>query len=324
MEAPVSPLISVALPVYKAERYIERCLRSIGSQTMKDVEYIFVDDASPDQSTSAIEDYFKDSPLNGSVFRIISNDTNSGVGYARQKGLDHAQGKYVIQVDPDDWLEPDYLEKLYLAAEAAGADITFCDIFIEYPDRQVLSRQCPALSDPDSVISQLCHGGILGSCWNKLVRRSAIGKTGAHFIPGVNVCEDILFFLQMLRHNPVVASVHEPLYHYDRFTNNNSIQRHMLPDHLAQDNRLIEAVSDILGDDRYTIPRGDFISSAIFHIFEISGYSSAEFRRRYSFARPYISANASFSRPKKAILTMACSGLYRPARRLYAILKSIK
>ena len=317
-------VISVILPVYKAESYIRRCLRSISAQTMKGVEYIFVDDASPDASAAVIEEFFLEHPLEGSVFRIITNKVNSGVGFSRQNGLDHARGKYVIHADPDDWFEPDYLQKLYSAAEDANADITFCDIFIEYSDNCRLSKQCPESDNGYGLIAELCSGKIYASCWNKLVRRKTIEDCGAHFISGVNVCEDMLFFLQIGLGDISIANVHDPLYHYDRFTNTNSIQRHMLPDHLAQDNRLIEAVSDILGDDRYTIPRGDFISSAIFHIFEISGYSSAEFRRRYSFARPYISANASFSRPKKAILTLACSGLYRPARRLYAILKSIK
>lgn len=319
-----TPLISVILPIYKAEKYIERCLDSIAAQTMEGVEYIFVDDASPDNSSAVIRRFFEHHPLTGSSYRIITNPANKGVGYSRQNGLDNARGKYVIHVDPDDWLEPDYLSLLYRQAEKDMADITFCDIFIEYSDRQELSRQCPALPEADAVISALCRSDILGSCWNKLVRRSAIESSGAHFLPGINVCEDIVFFLQLLLHGPRISTVRRPLYHYDRFTSTSSIQRHMLPDHLAQDNRLIEAVGGILADDRYTIPRGDFISSAIFHIFEISGYSSAEFRRRYSFARPYISANASFSRPKKAILAMACSGLYRPARRLYALLKSIK
>lgn len=318
------PLISVILPVYKAEKYIERCLDSIAAQDMEGVEYIFVDDASPDNSSVVIRDFFARNPLGGSSYRIIANPVNKGVGYSRQNGLDKARGKYVIHVDPDDWLEPDYLRLLYQQAEKDKADIAFCDIFIEYSDRQELSRQCPALPDADDVISRLCRSEILGSCWNKLVRRSAIESSGAHFLPEINVCEDIVFFLQLLLHRPRITSVHRPLYHYDRFTSTNSIQRHLLPDHLAQDNRLIEAVADILRDDRYTIPRGDFISSAIFHIFEISGYSGAEFRSRYLFAKPYISANESFSRAKKAILTMACSGLYRPARRLYTILKSIK
>lgn len=318
------PAISVILPVYKAEPYLERCLRSLAAQTLGGVEYLFVDDASPDRSAAIIADFFHNNPLDGSVYRIITNPKNSGVGFSRQNGLDHAVGKYIIHVDPDDRIEPDYLEKLYKAAEAVRADITFCDIFIEYSDRTVRSRQCPDADDSYGLTGEFCRGAIMSSCWNKLVRRSAIEKSNAHFLPGVNVCEDLLFFLQLCRTDLRIAKVSEPLYHYDRFTNSHSIQRHLLPDHLAQDNRLIEAVGNILSHKRYESFRGDFISSALFHIFEISGYSNAEFRRRYSQYAKYVAANPTFSKAKKSILLLSCKGFYRPARALYSALQRLR
>lgn len=317
-------IVTVILPVYKAEKYIDRCLRSISNQTFKGAEYIFIDDASPDRSADIIRDFFEAHPLDGSEYRIISNPKNSGVGFSRQNGLDNARGKYVIHVDPDDWIEPDYLEKLHCTAEKENADITFCDIFIEYSDRQILSRQCPEAITGDGLIAEFCDSRIYASCWNKLVRRDAIKTSGAHFLPGINVCEDVLFFLQLARGDIRIANVHEALYHYDRFTNSNSIQRHMLPDHLEQDNNLIKAVSFILSDPRYDSPRGNFISSALFHIFEISSYSNSEFRQRYLSFWKYIAANESYSMAKKSILWLSCHGLYRPARLLYKVLKRIK
>ena len=144
--------------------------------------------------------------------------------------------------------------------------ITFCDIFIEYSDRQIVSAQCPKAENSDRLTAEICRGDILASCWNKLVKRQTIEQAGARFAEGVNVCEDLLFFLQVSRRSIRIAKVHAPLYHYDRFTNSNSIQRSMLPDHLEQDNKLIEAVGHILADKKYEIPRGNFISSALFHI----------------------------------------------------------
>ena len=324
MESQVLPIISVVVPVYKAERYIERCLQSIGSQTLKGVEYIFVNDASPDGSVAAIENFFRANPLEDSAFRIINNEVNSGVGFSRQSGLDHARGKYVNHVDPDDWLEPDYLEKLYHAAESENADMTFCDIFIEYSDKTQQSKQCPKTDNGDGLITEICRGDIYASCWNKLVRHNTIEKSGARFIDGVNVCEDVLFFLQLSRNDIRIAKVHKPLYHYDRFTNANSIQRHMLPDHLAQDNRLIGEVSRILADKKYEAARGYFISSALFHIFEISSYPGAEFRRRYSEYDKYVDANDSFSYAKKKMLRYACHGGYRQSRFVYNTVSSLK
>ncbi len=316
-------LISVIIPVYKAEKYIDRFLQSVGRQTMKGVEYIFVDDSSPDRSAEIIHLFFENNPLAGSEYRIITNPRNSGVGFSRQAGLDNARGKYVIQADPDDWLEPQYLEALYNKAVEENADITLCNIFIEYSDRQIVSKQCPVADDSDSLIAGICRGDILASCWNKLVRRETIALSEAHFVEGVNVCEDLLFFLQLSRQNLKIAKVHKALYHYDRFTNSNSIQRHMLPDHLGQDNKLIESVSHILGDKKYEIPRGNFISSALFHIFEISPYSSREFRRRYGRYWSCIASNDSFSIAKKSILWLSCNGLYRPAIFVYKSIKRV-
>jgi len=320
----VEILVSVILPVYKADKYIERCLCSIGAQTMSGVEYIFVDDASPDRSSAIISDFFERNPLDGSEYRIITNKKNSGVGFSRQNGLDNARGKYVIHVDPDDWLEPDYLEKLYKTAEADNADITFCDIYIEYSDKQIRSGQCPETTDGNGLIAEICDGKIYASCWNKLVRRKTIENSGARFIPGVNVCEDVLFFLQLSREDIAITGIHEALYHYDRFTNSNSIQRHMLPDHLEQDNNLIEAVGNILSEKKYDNPRGNFISSVLFHIFEISNYSNSEFRQRYAAYRKCVVANESYSLAKKSILWLSCRGLYRQARFIYKLLKRIK
>ncbi len=316
-------LVSVIIPVYKAEKYLDRFLQSIRRQTMKGVEYIFVDDASPDRSAEFILNFFEANPIEGSECRLVTNPKNKGVGFSRQHGLDHARGKYVIHADPDDWLEPHYLEALYDKAVEENADITFCDIFIEYSDRQIVSAQCPKAENSDRLIAEICRGDILASCWNKLVKRQTIEQAGARFAEGVNVCEDLLFFLQLSRINLKIAKVHAPLYHYDRFTNSNSIQRSMLPDHLEQDNKLIEAVGHILADKKYEIPRGNFISSALFHIFEISPYSNGEFRRRYGEYWKYISANDSFSIAKKGILWFACHGCYRPAIRFYKTVKRI-
>ena len=316
-----TPSVSVVIPVYKAEKYIDRCLESLARQTLDGVEYIFVNDASPDNSIDKVHSFFKAAPLKNSTYRVVDNPGNRGVGFARQNGLDHAQGKYVIHVDPDDWTEPGYLKKMYEQAEAAHADIVFCDIFIEYSDRTVESTQCPGTTDAREIIDSLCHGRILGSCWNKLVRRDYIKDCNAVFIPGINVCEDVTFFLQLLRNNPRIAQVGQQLYHYDRFTNSNSIQRHLLPDHLDQDNRLIETVGAILSDSRFRSSADAFRSSALFHIFEISPYSGAEFRRRYRHLWPAVAGNTKFSLPKKAILWLACHGLYRPARAIYRTLK---
>ena len=110
--------VSVIVPVYNAERYLERCVNSIFAQTFMDYELILVDDGSTDDSGKMCDDYARSNPQ-VSVF----HQTNQGVSAARQAGLDAATGEYVIFADPDDWVEPTMLEELFEVAINNDADV---------------------------------------------------------------------------------------------------------------------------------------------------------------------------------------------------------
>ena len=99
--------VSVIVPVYNAERYLERCVNSIFAQTFTDYELILVDDGSTDGSGKMCDDYAQSNPQ-----VCVIHQANQGVSAARQKGLDAANGQYVIFADPDDWVEPTMLEEL--------------------------------------------------------------------------------------------------------------------------------------------------------------------------------------------------------------------
>lgn len=105
------PKISVIVPVYKAEKYLRKCVDSILNQTFSNFELILVDDGSPDQSGQICDEYAgKDKRIN------VIHKKNDGVSAARQSGLDASSGDYVIHADPDDWVEPQMLKELYAKA----------------------------------------------------------------------------------------------------------------------------------------------------------------------------------------------------------------
>ena len=119
------PKISVIVPVYKAEKYIRRCVDSILAQTFTDFELLLVDDGSPDNSGAICDEYAaRDSRVK------VFHKENGGVSSARQMGLDNSLGEYVIHADPDDWVEPDMLQELYSEAQQSGADMVICDFYI--------------------------------------------------------------------------------------------------------------------------------------------------------------------------------------------------
>ena len=120
------PKVSVIVPIYKAEKYINRCIDSILAQTFTDWELLLIDDGSPDRSGEICDEYAENDP------RIrVFHKANGGVSSARQMGQEEAVGEYTIHVDPDDWVEPTMLEELYAKAEADDADMVICDFFLD-------------------------------------------------------------------------------------------------------------------------------------------------------------------------------------------------
>ena len=122
--------VSVIIPVYNVASYIERCARSLFGQTLREMEFIFVDDSSPDRSIQIVREVLKEFPHRVHQVKFLRNEQNKGLPAARINGLRVATGEYVYRCDSDDYLEPDVLETMYRAAKANDADIVWCDWFL--------------------------------------------------------------------------------------------------------------------------------------------------------------------------------------------------
>lgn len=132
------PKISVIIPVYKAEPYIERCVRSLFSQTLDDLEYIFIDDCTPDNSISVLKAVLDEYPNRRDQVKIVNHQHNQGVSQSRQDGFDATTGEYVIHCDPDDWIEPEMYELLY-DKQKVGTSILWGATF----GRNLITNQLP-------------------------------------------------------------------------------------------------------------------------------------------------------------------------------------
>ena len=122
-----SPLVSVIVPVYNVERYLNRCLNSIISQTFKDIEIICVNDGSTDTSLKILKEYQK---IDNRI--IVINKENEGVSKSRNKGIEVAKGEYIVFVDSDDWINLDMVEYMYNKAKNTDTDIVMCTYMREY------------------------------------------------------------------------------------------------------------------------------------------------------------------------------------------------
>ena len=212
-----TPSISVIVPVYRAEDYLERCVESLLSQTFPDFEILLVDDGSPDHSGAICDDYArKDDRIK--VFHKL----NGGVSSARQYGIDHAIGEYVIHADPDDWVESSMLEELYNKAKEEDADMVICDYYMNYENKQVYKKQEPSSLDHRTVLKELFQQ-LHGSCWNKLVRRACYNDTGTRFPEGFTLWEDRFVCCSLLLTDLKIAYWGKAFYHYDRISNDNSL-----------------------------------------------------------------------------------------------------
>lgn len=124
--------VSVIIPIYKVEKFIGRCVRSLMEQTFCDVEYIFVNDATPDSSMEVLASVMTCYPDKKDCIKILNHEENKGLPAARNTGLAVAVGNYIFHCDSDDFVEADMLEELYVRAQKIDADIVWCDWFLTF------------------------------------------------------------------------------------------------------------------------------------------------------------------------------------------------
>ena len=202
--------ISIICPVYNVQHYIRKCVDSIIAQSFHNWELIMIDDGSTDDS-GLICDRYAETDKRITVIHQI----NTGVSAARQKGSDNANGKYVIHIDPDDYVEPNMLEKLYNAAIENDADVVICDFYVNELSGTISKvSQAPKSTKAESLLRALFQQ-LHGSCCNKLVKRACYNKYNIRFPEGINYCEDILFWVQLFSHKEIkVTYLSEAFYHY--------------------------------------------------------------------------------------------------------------
>ena len=197
------PKVSVIVPVYNVEKYVEKCLMTLINQTLKDIEIIVVNDGSTDNSKEIIKKYCSNFPEKIKYYE----KENGGLSDARNYGMQYATGDYIAFLDSDDYVELDTYEKLYNKAINENSDIVECDFIWEYPDKKVIDK---------GIIYGTKKGMITYArvvAWNKLIRRELIEKSGVIYPKGLRY-EDIEFFYKMVPFYDKVSFVKEPLIHY--------------------------------------------------------------------------------------------------------------
>ena len=202
--------ISVIIPAYNAQKSISRLIESLLSQTLKEFEILLIDDGSTD-GTAGICDEYASKHIQLPTIKVF-HKKNEGVAMARQLGIDNACGEYSIHADTDDWVEPTMLEEMYNKAKAEKADIIIADFFTN--DTNIVKQEPTSLDGP-VIVKDILSGKLFGSLWNKLLLTEMYRKHKACFFPGVNFCEDVLIWAQILQHDHIrIAYLNKSYYHY--------------------------------------------------------------------------------------------------------------
>lgn len=209
--------ISVVIPVYNVERYIEKCVCSLMEQTLDNIEYIFVDDCSPDDSIKILETTLERYPNRKDDVRIIRHKVNKGASITRNDGLTRATGQYVIFCDSDDFIDVCMYELLYGKAILNNADIVACGMRVHFIDgskskeilfnSNILYRN--SLKEYDKI-----EGGIYSSTCNKLIKRDYLLNNKIFFDTSTCMWEDLYVCIRARFFTEQMYIVDLPLYNY--------------------------------------------------------------------------------------------------------------
>lgn len=223
-------IVSVIVPIFNVEAYIERCVVSLMEQTLGDVEYIFVDDASPDTSVNILQEVLKRYPDRQSNVTIITHKENKGVSLARNTGLSVAKGEYIYHCDSDDYVELNMLELLYTKAKENDADIAWCDFAMDYGDKLDYCKMFePNNNDKNQLIKDYLSYG-WNVLWNMIVKRVIYTSNNITAYDGLNFTDDFGLTARLVFYANKIVYIPQTLYIYNRANQSSIIHQELRAD----------------------------------------------------------------------------------------------
>ena len=204
-------LISIVIPIYNVEKYIEKCIKSVLNLTYKNIEIILVNDGSTDTSGKICESYSEKID-----FVHVIHQENKGVSVARKVGLKESRGRYIIFIDSDDWIEKDYVEELYNAIIDTQADMVACGYYEDYDGFSKTigdsNGNMKTYSNIDAIKAVNERKDIYSFMWNKIFCREALNELNDS-IP-IIIGEDYTIVVKCIYKMKKITTISTPLYHY--------------------------------------------------------------------------------------------------------------
>lgn len=295
----MQPDVSVIVPVYNVEPYLEECVESLFQQTLENIEYIFIDDASTDNSVKILRKVISRYPEKAERIRLILHDKNKGIAFTRQEGINKATGKYIIHCDSDDIVDHDIYNRLLAEAIKEDADIVVCsyELFGENTHKRIISQGKEQTISSFQMLERLCGAGsgkLHGSLCNKLIRKEICDRTE---IPqGVSYCEDETSLITLVANNKnlKIKIIPDSLYKYR--LRNNSLTLNKNPRREKEIKILIEILENLKARNPENFHR--CINSKIIELLYaalLSGASSKNICSQYSYYKNKLDHNNSLN-----------------------------
>lgn len=216
------PKVSVIIPIYGVEKYIERCVRSLFEQTLQDMEFVFVNDCTPDRSMdvlrSLVSEYSAVLKADRKTVHILDHDVNRGLPAARRTGMGICSGEYVVHCDSDDWVDRDMYRAMYEKAVQDDADMVVVDFCITDGTNEKVTNPV-GFSDKDDMIRKTLSRRQSWSLCNKLIRRSLYDEDIVY--PERNAGEDFALCMQCILRAERISFLQKCFYYY--YVNTSSI-----------------------------------------------------------------------------------------------------
>lgn len=213
MEKAIAPLVTIIIPVYNIENYLEACIQSVINQNYRQLEIIIVNDGSTDSSRLIIDKFLKLDE------RIICIDKhNEGLAFARRTGILQANGKYIQHLDGDDALIDGAIEKLVCKAEETGADIVVAPFLFCYPDNKLVPSKLPNFKETSGLayLKQMLDLSSYWSVWSHFQRRSLFLNHNIETFKDISIGEDVIMMTQLLLSADKIASLEVPTIYYNK------------------------------------------------------------------------------------------------------------
>ena len=209
------PKISIIIPIYNVAKYIEKCVCSLMEQTLDDIEYIFVNDCTPDNSIEILQKTLEKYPNRKDSCKIIHHDTNKGLAVTRNTGSELATGEYIAHCDSDDWVEKTMYEELYNKAKKENADIVYSDIKMVFKNySQIYSAA--NFSKKKTWLMKNYISFIWSVLWNFIAKRELYETNNLKSPTHLCYCEDFWLSVRLFHFASKIEYINKAFYNYNR------------------------------------------------------------------------------------------------------------